>query len=138
MIRGNLFRLIQSPTRFLLIVCLISLCFSFGSGCFLHTPYKGTGKGFGWGKGFGLANIEYASSKEEERILGGLSLFSLAGGGAENREGFLSLPYDSSSLLPLLESSYDGDSLFLEVEQGGVLKGEGSAFDGAEASELVG
>ena len=84
-----------------------------------------------------MAYVEYASSKEEERILGGLSLFSLTRGGAEYRECLLSLPYDSSGLLPLLEASHNGDSLFLEVKQGGVFEGEGSAFDGAEASELV-
>ena len=112
--------------------------FSFGCGCFLHTPDKGTGKGFRGGEGFGLAYVENASSKEEERILGGLPLFSLAGGGAEYREGFFSLPYDASGLLPLLKASHDGDAFALEVKEGGVLKGEGSAFDGAKASELVG
>ena len=85
-----------------------------------------------------MANIENIPREEEQRILGGLSLFSLTGGGAKYRECLLSLPYDSSSLLPLLEASHDGDSLFLEVKEGGVFKGEGSAFDGAEASELVG
>ena len=67
-----------------------------------------------------------------------MPLFGLTGGGAEYRKGFLSLPYDTACLLPLLKASHDGDSLFLEVKEGGVLKGEGSAFDGSEASELVG
>lgn len=85
-----------------------------------------------------MANIEYASCEEEERILGGLPLFSLTGGGAEYRECLLSLPYDTACLLPLLKASDDRDSFLLEVKEGGVFEGEGSAFDGAEASELVG
>jgi len=84
-----------------------------------------------------LANIEHASSKEEGGRVGGFPFLSLAGGGAEYRKGFLSLPYDTACLLPLLKASDDGDPLFLEVKEGGVFEGEGSAFDGSEASELV-
>lgn len=110
----------------------------FCCGCFLHTPDKGAGDGFGWGKGFGLGDVKDASGEEEKRIFGGLAFFGLAGGGAEDRKGFFPLPYDSSCLLPLLKASHDGNSLFLEVKESGVFEGEGSAFNGPEASELVG
>jgi hypothetical protein len=54
-----------------------------------------------------LANIEYASSKEEGGRVGGFPFLGLTGGGAEYRKGFLSLPYDASGLLPLLKASDD-------------------------------
>ena len=107
--------------------------------CLLHVADKGAGEGFRGGKGFGLGDVEYIPCEEEEGgIIGGFPFFGLFGGWAEDREGLLPFLDDPSRLLPLLKASHNGDSFFLEVEEGGVLKGEGTAFDGAEASELVG